>query len=199
MYRGSGPRILPLIIVIIVVALVIAAIVTIGRMVLGGDSSSGTEADQETVSSAVLKTTTDRSVLWTVRGPIIADENFRTYQISVSPSERVYTVYSGYLSQAIETKTYANNTAAYQQFVNALNLANVGDVRNVKDTDILGVCATDGLAYTFETLESGTADHTLWSSTCQGSPGNLGANALQIHALFTNQIPDFKPIFTSVY
>lgn len=199
MYRGSSPRILPLIIVILIVALVIAALVTIGRMVFSGGSQSTSNQDKDTVSKSVLDTSSTRSVRWTVRGPIVANEKFRSYQITVSPTLRDYTVYSGYLSEPIEVKTYTNNQAAYEQFVFALNNADVGTVRTADDTDIRGVCATGGLAYTFETLGNDTPDHSLWSSTCKGSPGSLGANALQIQALFVNQIPDFKPQFTSVY
>lgn len=199
MYRGSGPRILPLIVIIVIVALVIAALVTIGRMVFGGGSQSGEQENQDAVATAVLDTTAARSVQWTVRGPLVANANFRTYQITISPQESVYTVYSGYLGEPLESQRYANNTAAYEQFVFALDKADVGKTRDAEDTDIRGVCATDGIAYTFETLTNNTADNTLWSSTCKNSPGTLAANPLQIHALFTNQIPDFKPIFTSVY
>ena len=199
MYRGSRPRILPLIIVIIVVALIIAALITVGRMIFGGGSQSGDKEDTGTVTSAVLDTTASRAVRWTVRGPIVANENYRSYQITIAPGQRTYNVYSGYLDQVIETKTYDNNPAAYEQFVYALNNANVGTARNVANTDLRGICATDGLAYTFETIANATADHTLWSSTCKDSPGNLAANALQVQALFVNQIPDFKPLFNTVY
>lgn len=199
MYRGSGPKILPLIIVIIVIALVIAALVTIGRMVFGGTQQSTTTDQTASLTSAVLDTTAARSVRWTVRGPIVATENYRTYQITIGPSERSYIVYSGYLETPLETKVYTNSTVAYEQFVYALDKAGITKSRDVADTDIRGVCATDGLAYTFETLANTTADHTLWSSTCKNSQGNLAANPLQIQALFTNQIPDFKSLFTSVY
>ncbi|MEO8691745.1 MAG: hypothetical protein ABI397_03085 [Candidatus Saccharimonas sp.] len=199
MYRGSNPRILPVFIIIVVVALVIAALVTVGRMVFSGGSGDQPAAPKDTVSSAVLETDLSRSVRWTVRGPIVASENFRSYQITVSANTRTYVVYSGYLDQATETKTYDNSPAAYEQFVYALNLANIGDANKAADTDIRGVCATDGLAFTFETLKDGNPDNTLWSSTCKDSKGTMAADALQIQALFTNQIPDFKPLFSQVY
>lgn len=199
MYRGSKPRILPLIVVIVIVALVIAALVTVGRMVFGGNSQSTEQEKKDAVATAVLDTTASRSVQWTVRGPLVANENFRSYQINVGPKERVFTVYSGYLGEPLESKRYANNTAAYEQFVFALNKANAGSTRTADDTDIRGVCATGGIVYTFETLANTTADNMLWSSTCKNSPGTMAANPLQIHALFTNQIPDFKPIFNSIY
>jgi hypothetical protein len=199
MYRGSGPRILPLIIVILVVALVIAALVSIGRVIFTSGNTSSAPESTDAVLSAVRNTGVDRSVRWTVRGPIVADEDFRSYQITVSPTERTYVTYSGYLDHVNDTKTYPNNERAYEEFVYALDKAGIGQTKNAKDTDFRGVCATDGFAYVFDTLSGNTADHTLWTTSCKGSKGSMAANVAQVHALFVNQIPDFNPLFTGTY
>lgn len=202
MYRGSGPRIFPIIVVILVIALVVAALVSVGRMIFAGGGTSSSDAGETTDAMvAALRDTGDgRAVRWTVRGPIVADENFRSYQITVSSSKRTFTIYSGYLDQVLDTKTYGNNTAGYEQFVYALDKANAGVTRKAKDADFRGVCATQGFAYKFETM-SGTdnADHTLWTTSCSGSKGTMTANVGQIQALFVNQIPDFKPVFNNIY
>lgn len=200
MYRGSGPRIAPLIAVIIVVALVIAALVTAGKMLFNGNkTTTNTDTGTTAIADAVRDTSDSRSVRWTVRGPIVADEKFRSYQITVSPSKRTYVTYSGYLDQVIDTKSYDNNARAYEEFIYALDNANVSATRNTTSTDFRGVCATQGIAYMFETLSGDAADHTLWSSTCKDSKGNLAAEALKLQALFVNQIPDFAPLFNSIY
>lgn len=199
MYRGSGPKILPIIIVILVVAFVIAGLVSLGRMFFTGDSSSSEPETTESLISAVKNTDNGRSVSWTVRGPIVADEEFRSYQITVSPSERHYVTYSGYLDQVVDSRSFTNNKSAYEQFVYALDKAGIGETRNDEDTDFRGVCATDGFAYIFTTYVGDSPDHTLWTSSCRGSKGTLGANVMQIHALFVNQVPDFKPIFNQIY
>lgn len=197
MYRGSNPRIVPIIVTIVIVALVISAVVALGRMMFSNtDSSTDSTA---TMGSSVLDTTANRSVRWTVRGPIVAEENFRSYQISVSPSSRTYTVYSGYLGGVISTKEYTNNTRAYEEFVHALVNADITSTRSASNDDIRGVCATGGIAYKFEALNADNADQSLWGSTCSQSRGTMGADALRIQALFRNQIPDFKPLFTSAY
>lgn len=202
MYRGSGPRILPIIIVIIVVALVIAALVAVGRMIFSGNRST-TDNDQGTSESALFDAVVDqadtRAVRWTVRGPIVADEEFRSYQISVSPSQREYVLYSGYLDQVLDRKTYGNNSKAYEQFVYALDKANISKTRAGASDDLRGICATNGLAYKFETLSSGAPDHSLWSSTCKDSKGTLASDVSKIQALFVNQIPDFQPVFNKIY
>jgi len=201
MYRGSRPRIFPIIIVIIIVALVVATLVTVGRMLFNNSSSTDDKkaTSSSTLEHALLNEDTDRSVRWTVRGPIVSNEKFRSYQITISPSERTYVTYSGYLDTVIDTKTYDNNSQAYEQFVYALDKTGISKTRKVPDTDLRGVCATQGLAYKFETLTGDDADHNVWSSTCKDSPGTMTASALQVQALFVNQIPDFKPLFNKIY
>lgn len=202
MYRGSRPRILPIIVVIVIVALVVAAIVTVGRM-LFSDNNNASQDNKKTTSSvieqAVLAQDSDRAVRWTVRGPIVSDEKFRSYQIIIGPSTRTYVTYSGYLDQVIDTKTYPNNVKAYEQFVYALDKTDIAKARDTKDTDLRGVCATNGLAYEFETLVNDDPDHTMWSSTCKDSQGTMTADPLRVQALFVNQIPDFRPLFTKIY
>jgi len=201
MYRGSRPRILPIIVVIVIVALVVAAIVTVGRMLFSGsgDTRDNKKTTSSVIEQAVLAQDSDRSVRWTVRGPIVADEKFRSYQIIVSPSTRTFVTYSGYLDQVIDTKTYSNNLKAYEQFVYALDKTDIAKARDTKDADLRGVCATNGLAYEFETLVNDDPDHTMWSSTCKDSQGTMTADPLQVQALFVNQVPDFRPLFTKIY
>lgn len=201
MYRGSRPRILPIIVVIIIVALIVATLVTAGKMLFSGNSSQSTKkvTTASAIEKSLLDEDADRSVQWTVRGPIVADEKFRSYQINISPSERTYVIYSGYLDQVMNTKTYDNNVQAYEQFVYALDKTGITITRNVPDADLRGVCATQGLAYKFDTMAGDNSDHSMWSSTCKDSPGTMTASALQVQALFTNQIPDFHSLFNNIY
>ena len=201
MYRGSRPRILPIIVVIVIVALIVATLVTAGRMLFGGDSTKDTKkvTTSSTIEKSLLNEDADRSVQWTVRGPIVANEKFQSYQITVGPSQRSYVIYSGYLDQVTNTKTYDNNVQAYEQFVYAIDKTGITKTREVPDTDLRGVCATQGLAYKFDTLAGDNSDHSMWSSTCKESPGTMTASPLQIQALFVNQIPDFHPLFNKIY
>ena len=199
MYRGSNPRVLPIIIVIIVVALVVAALVTVGRMIFSGNDSSSSDADTISLQDAVLERTADRSVRWTVRGPIVADEKFRSYQITISVDSRSFVTYSGYLDQVMDTKTYTNNSRAYEEFVYALDKAGISKTRKSSDEEFRGVCATNGIAYMFETVNDTDVDNSIWSSSCKGSAGTMTADPLKIQALFTNQIPDFAPLFNDKF
>ena len=200
MYRGSGPRIVPLIVAVLVIAFVIAGLVMVGRMVFSGDKqSNGDKKNGPTLVDSVLNQDESRSVRWTIRGPIVANEKFKSYQITVSPSERTFVTYSGYLDDVIDTKKYSNNKQAYEQFVYALNNANITATHAAKDADFRGVCATEGIAYMFETLNNRSADQSIWSTSCRDSKGTMAADPLKIHALFVNQIPEFKLQFNEIY
>ena len=198
MYRGSNPRIFPIIIVVLVIALVIAAVFSVGRMIFFSNSSSQDKAT-DSISSSLVDTDEGRSVRWAVRGPIVANEKFQSYQITVSPSSRSYMVYTGYLDQVVLTHKYENNRQAYEQFVYALAKADVTNTRNAADNDIRGACATQGLAFVFETAKDGTVDQSEWTTTCAGSKGTMTAKPAQVQALFVNQIPDFSPKFDEIY
>ena len=140
---------------------------------------------------ALLDTTDGATVVMSVRGPIVADEDFRSYQVTITPNKREIQTYKGYLETVIEQKTLGNNTAAYDEFVHALDKANMTSGRQLSDerNDVRGICAT-GRVYEFKVMKAGESKQTLWTSTCSGSTGSLKANATQLTQLFLNQIPD---------
>lgn len=198
MYRGNSSRIVPVVLVLIIVAIAIAALVSVGRAIFGGGESSD-QTQTDVGHTALVNTAADRSVRMTVRGPIVADESFRSYQITVDPSLRNLTTYSGYLDQTLDTKQYSNNTKAYEEFVYALDKAKLMDGDELKDekNDLRGICAT-GKVYQFEVLQSGSTVKQLWTSTCKGSAGSLKANVTQVESLFLKQVPDAKETLDKV-
>ena len=187
-YRTS--RILPTVLTIIVIVIAIAGLVALARLLFTGSSSTAV-SEFQAQQQGLLNTDDGRAVSMRVRGPIVADEDFRSYQIIISPTERKFTAYTGYLDVITDQQVLSNNTAAYDQFVHALNKANMvagtpftGDKNNV-----LGVCAT-GKVYEYRTIDGGDDQTMLWTSTCSGSPGSLKASSTQLSQLFLNQIPD---------
>lgn len=187
-YRSS--RVLPTILTIVVIIVAIAGLVGLARWLFTG-SSSDTNQVVDTSQQNLLDTSAGRAVSMTVRGPIVADEDFRSYQIIISPSSRDFKAYTGYLEVVTSSQTLPNNSAAYRQFVHALDVANlvVGNPFESDKNNVLGICAT-GKVYEFSLLHNGDAIETLWTSTCSGSPGSLRANATQLSSLFLNQIPN---------
>lgn len=131
-----------------------------------------------------------------VRGPIVADEEFQSYAISISPSDRTITTYTGYLDTVKKKKSLDNNTKAYEQFVYALDKANYmkGEVPADDDkNDLRGICAT-GYVYEYSVVSGDDVVKRLWSSTCKGSPGSLDASIEQLNTLYFDQIPGSKEL-----
>ena len=189
MYKGRSTKIFPIIIVILVVALVIAAVVSLSQMIFNNNSS--TKESEDVSRTALLDTTGDTHVVMNVRGPLVANENLRSYQIDISPSSRTMTTYRGYNGEQIANRQLNNNTTAYEELVYALNrvgFMNGTPLDGDKD-DTRGVCAT-GRLYEFAVMRGTRTVKRLWTTTCNGSRGSLKANREQVQRLFERQIPD---------
>lgn len=195
-YRTS--RILPTVLTIIIIVVAIAGLVALARLLFGGGSPDSARLI-DTSQQNLLNTSDGRAVSMTVRGPIVADEDFRSYRIVISPSSRDFKAFTGYLDAVLSQETLNNNTAAYTQFVNALDKANLvkGTPFDDDNNNVAGICAT-GRVYEFSLLTAGDVEETLWTSTCSGSPGSLDANVAQLSQLFLNQIPTGSDIAASL-
>lgn len=197
---SSFSRFVPILLVIIITIVAIAAVITIGRSIFGGGETKEQQASPvNTDKEALLSTAENRAVRLTVRGPIVSDEAFRSYQITIAPNSRNMTTYNGYLDKPIDSKQLANNVKAYEELVYALEKRKMIDGKQLTDeqNDLRGICAT-GKVYKFETLLSGQATKTLWTSDCSGSKGSANANVSEVVDMFIKQIPDGGKLATSV-
>src|SRR5664279_1024795 len=195
MNRSRMSRVVPIALILIVIAVAVAALVSVGRTLLGG----GTQSVADTSQAALINTSADRSVRMTVRGPIVANENFRSYQLVVTPNDRTLSTYSGYLNQPIADVRLDNNIKAYEEFVYALNRANMvqGTAFTGDQDDTRGICAT-GKVYEFEILTGTNVGKRLWTSTCKGSTGSLKASVSQLQSLFLQQVPTNKDLLSKI-
>lgn len=188
-YRYRSSRILPVILIVVIVIIAVVAIVALGRALFFAGNATPAPASTQDVSRQTLRNTgDDHSVQMTVRGPIVASENFNSYRITVSPNGRSFVSYVGYQNDVVDQVNLGNNVAAYTQFVYALDKANLS--KGIDDqSDVRGICAV-GRLYQFDILQGGKSVKTLWTSTCGGSPGTLRANVDQLSSLFNVQIPN---------
>lgn len=188
-----------MIVILIVVAIAIAALVSAGRAIFGGNAGTTDSSQTDAGQKALLNTAVGNSVRMTVRGPIVADEDFRSYRVAVDSSGRNLSTYSGYIAQVIDSKQLDNNTRAYEQFVYALDKASLmeGTAFSGEADDIRGVCAT-GKVYEFEALQGGMVAKRLWTSTCKGSPGSFKGSTEQVEKLFLGQIPNSKDLLKPI-
>lgn len=189
MYKGRS-KLLPIVLVVIVAVVAIFALVSIGRAILNRDDQASVVED-DPAERSLLVSEIDRSVRMTVRGPIIADENFNTYEISVSPTERIISTYEGYQDRTINTERFPNSTEAYEEFVYALAQLEFSAETPKSEVldDVRGVCAL-GRLYTFETLQAQSAISSAWISSCRGNDATFQGNAILARDLFHKQIPE---------
>ncbi len=199
MARYQSQRIVPIILVVIIIIIAVAALVSLARAVFFSGSNGSNSGLIDISRDALLSTDVDREVTMTVRGPIVADEQFNSYSISVTPSSRVITVYTGYLDAVLNRQTYSNNTTAYDEFVHALDKAKMADGTQLEGeaNDTRGVCAT-GHVYEYGIIYDDDLVKGLWTSTCGGSKGSLKASSDQLQQLFLAQIPDSDEILKEV-
>lgn len=194
MSRYRKNKILPAILAIVVIIVAVAGLIGLGRLLFVGSGSGNTAQSAEDVNEprdALLDTSVGSSVTMNVRGPIVADENFRSFQITVTPSSRDVKTFTGYLDGVIDQESLPNNVAAYTEFVYALDKAKLtaGTQFEGDKNDIRGICAV-GRVTQFIISRGGEPVQTLWTSTCGGSKGSLKANVEQLSQLFTRQIPN---------
>jgi hypothetical protein len=189
MNRGVQ-RFIPIIFLIVIVGLIIAAAVSVVRIFTSNNDQQSSQV-VDTSNQALLSTTANRSVRMTVRGVIVGDETFRSYEVLVTPGKREFTRYKGYLAEPLSDVTYQNNTKAYDEFVHALSLAGLAKGTALKGNadDTRGICAS-GILYEFEIINEGKTIKRLWTTNCGGIKGSLTADPGQLQGLFLAQVPD---------
>lgn len=189
--KHSFSRFVPILLVIVITIVAVAAVIAIGRALLGGNKQATDTTQPDAGRTALLSTDSTRSVRLTVRGPIVAQEKFRSYQVTISPDTRVMTTYEGYLDKELATKKLDNNLPAYEQLVYALDKRKMmnGVQLTEEQNDLRGVCASKKI-YQFETLVNGEVVKKLWTSDCEGAKGSARANVSEILDMFLKQIPD---------
>jgi hypothetical protein cdivTM_02466 len=199
--RNSISRFIPILLVIIITIVAVAAVIAIGRALFGDGSSNNTQPNPniEDAKTALLSTDVDRSVRLTVRGPIVANENFRSYSITITPDSREMITYEGYLDNQIDRKRLDNNTKAYAELVYALDKRKMMDGKDLTEeqNDLRGICAS-GKIYKFETIKNNSVVKSLWTSDCSGSKGSAQANVNEILDMFLKQIPDGKKMASGI-
>ena len=189
MNPSRSNQLMPVILIVIIVVVSVAAIVALARTLLfGGDDT--TDQVEQPAQNALIQTTADRSVRMTIRGALTADEEFRSYQITITPASRTMTTYQGYLDQQVNSVQLENNTRAYEEFVYALNRAGMmeGTPFTGEDNDRRGLCP-GGKIIEFETLRNSQSTEQLWTTTCNGVNGSFKGNSGQISDMFLAQIP----------
>lgn len=192
MYNNSSSKVVPIILIIVAIVISVVALVSAGRVIFGGEDLFGPKK-VDVGREALLNTSDEYSVSMTIRGPIVSNEEFQSYNVEIGPEGRIFTVYSGYLDSLTKVKKYTNNEKAYEEFVFALDRNNFmkGNEPEGDKNDTRGICST-GKVYEYKILKDDQPVKSLWTTSCNGVSGSLKAKSSRIEKLFIGQIPDSK-------
>lgn len=164
----------------------------IARSVFGGGSSTAQLPDEDSIALASVLDDVD-VVRYTVDGPVVASSEHRSYSIEISRNVAMMRVYSDYGQKVIAERSYVNNTAAYETFVQSLEAANA--TARYEGTDVEddfeeeGVCPT-GRRYILELGE----DIRRWTTSCDRTDGTAAGKMTTMRGLFAKQIPEFDEL-----
>jgi hypothetical protein len=189
-------RIIPIALVLIVVAAAIAGIVSIGQSLFSGEQQpTAVNVGKRDLKDDDLKA----GVRMTIRGPIVGNEDHKSYSITVRPTSRDMTLYTGYNKKEVDSKQLRNNEHAYEQFVYALDLAAYMDGAPFTGSanDTRGICAT-GEVYTFELLQGTNTVQKLWTTSCKNFKGSFKANRPFVEKMFKQQIPNYDNLLAKI-
>jgi len=195
---GGGPTRLGLAVLGIVGFLILAGLfyfITGGFRAPEVDQMSQEEINRRQVTTIH----SGRSVRMTVYGPVVANEDRESYEISVSPTTRRLATYSGYNQTQVESYNFDNNQEGYQQFVYALARAGFDSERTLSQdqADDRGACSS-GKRFVYELYENGDQVKRVWTTTCSKIKGTYAGVNSTTRDLFNKQIPDFSKLIRSL-
>lgn len=170
---------------------VVTLVVVVFIIVLRGFTGGGEKPPQQV--NLMDYTNSQTVVKLTVTGPVTADSKHQGYRITVGRDASTIEIVQGYENNVVNAKTYPNNSAAYADFLRALQLQNFtkGDP-DPDRSDTRGVCP-NGNRYTYEVETGSDTIQRFWSTSCGGA-GTFQGNGSSIRTLFIRQIPDYSTL-----
>lgn len=188
-FRSRIRWILVIAVSIIALILIVWGLFTIASNIFRGNGEDQTDtvqidADRNTVQSTAV-------AAYKVTGPIVANEDQRSYTIVVTANTVTMKTFSSFGKTLIAEKSYTNTPIAYESFLSALANADVTALQRNASTEFTfedqGVCAR-GRKF-FVELDTNIFR---WSTSCSKREGNAGFNMAPVSTLFQRQVPDFS-------
>lgn len=187
----------------------IGFLITIGLIILlivllftgGGDKknnqSDGTKRPK-TVQQLADFASTNAVVRMTIDGPINADQDHQSVQITVGNDDTTYQQFQGYQGTVTSQQAFTNNQAAYSNFLFALGHAGylLGDDNKLLDNE-KGYCPL-GDRYVFELIEGGNTIQRYWATSCSKTPNTYKGNLSLTITLFQAQVPNYDTLVSGL-
>lgn len=162
----------------------------------GGDGNKTAEPTTQGNRSLQSFANTDAEASMVIAGAINADELHRQIRVTVDRNTVTYQTIQGYEGRVIEQQTFANNQAAYEAFLKALNFA--GFTQGDKSAELAseqGRCPL-GTRTVFAFNDGNEQLVRFWTTSC-GAKNYLG-NSEATTRLFQSQVPGYQNLANPV-
>jgi hypothetical protein len=190
------------IVLVIVVIVGLILLVQAGRAVFNAATSN--DEDETAVQMEEAQTQTSEQFIeqrapFTFRreGEIVANEDHRVIEISISPSQRELRIISGYQNTVIDRKQFKNNEDAYQEFAEAATKLQLFATQEADYASFNGVCPT-GERHIYTVGSASTEKFETWASSCSNGDGTLDGKTSSLRKLFEKQIPEYRELTKDV-
>jgi hypothetical protein len=128
----------------------------------------------------------------TVDGPIVADIQHRSVQITVGATQTTFQIITGYQGSVIANRNIANNEASYSAFLQALAVSGFTNGISEQIPNKQGFCPS-GERFTFELLENNSDIINYWATSCGGQGTYRGSTTTTVQ-LFEAQVPAYNDL-----
>ena len=183
--------ILVIAVTIIALILIVWGLFTIASNIFRGNNDNQVDIEQIDVDRSTVQATAVAA--YKVIGPVVANEDQRSYTIVVSANTVTMKTFSSFGKTLIAEKSYTNTPIAYESFLSALANANVTALQRNASTEFTfedqGVCARGRKFF----VELDTSIFR-WSTSCGNKEGNAGFSMSPVSSLFQRQVPDFSTV-----
>lgn len=140
----------------------------------------------------------NKAVQYTVRGPIVGNEQHQSIRITINRDDRRIEVLEGYNDNVIKSQTTKNTQEAYQAFIEAIYGAGFTNEVNGKDRGVEGQVCPLGRNFSFEVDPGRSGSFYSWSTSCSNKFGTFAGKRGTIDTLFRQQIPGYNNFVSGV-
>lgn len=180
-------------VIIVILFAIIGSVMLIGR----GNSGKKPASLAKTTKLADYASIETSRISWTMQGRLVGEDQYRAVRVTVTRSTRTVEILDGYGERTERKAEYKNSAEGYQTFTRALDLANFGRERVVKNPDERGVCPL-GNRYIYRVQDGSREVMRTWSDTCVITDGPSAGTPSLITQLFKSQIPDYSKFTAGV-
>lgn len=158
-----------------------------------GGSSSSTQTVDNNETKLIDYAKTPAKTRMVQKGEVVNDKDYREVHIIVSRFEVEAKIIQGFEGNVIKSARFKNNEASYGAFLEALDGAGFGNVREQKPGSISeGESCPRGIRFVFDITQGPDTKLSAWAASCSKKLGTYLGDISITRRLFEAQVPDYS-------